>query len=346
MSRELKRVPLNFDAPLHRIWKGYINPYFKFSRSCPFCGGSGESPESKRLHDLWYGQIPFNPEDNGSKPHACDHPAIRNFAIKNTLISEFTNQKNGDVVSGSKAYWELFTENGVDAYVSNHPELKWKIESESHRLANLFNEQWCHHLNEADVKALLDEDCLDSFTGYPLNEKQKVEYEAVKQFNDEELSRRKAADWKNKKSWKPWKVFNNGYIPTPQEVNDWSMGGWGHTSTNSWVCIKARMKRERLGAAICSHCKGNGTIWLTPLYKKKCEKWKPKDPPKGEGFQLWATTNEGEPFSPVFKTLEDLCEWCAENATTFSNFKATKEEWMSMLNANFVYHKEGNNIYL
>ena len=51
------------------------------------------------------------------------------------------------------------------------------------------------------------------------------------------------------------------------------------------------------------------------------------EPPKGEGYQLWNTTSEGSPISPVFETLDKLCEWCEVNATTFGKFKATKEEW-------------------
>ena len=70
------------------------------------------------------------------------------------------------------------------------------------------------------------------------------------------------------------------------------------------------------------------------------------EPPEGEGYQLWETTSEGSPSSPVFKTLDELCEWCEENATTFAHFKATKEEWKSMLGSDFVHHKEGNAIFI
>lgn len=55
------------------------------------------------------------------------------------------------------------------------------------------------------------------------------------------------------------------------------------------------------------------------------------DPPTGDGFQLWETTSEGSPQSPVFATLEELCAWCEDNATTFASFKATKEQWFKML---------------
>lgn len=69
-------------------------------------------------------------------------------------------------------------------------------------------------------------------------------------------------------------------------------------------------------------------------------------PPKGEGYQLWETTTEGSPMSPVFTTLDELCEWCEINATTFAHFKATKEQWKSMLEDDCVCHKEGNVVFL
>lgn len=67
--------------------------------------------------------------------------------------------------------------------------------------------------------------------------------------------------------------------------------------------------------------------------------------PKGEGYQLWETTSEGSPVSPVFKTLDALCEWCEDNATTFGSARATKEQWKWMLSDGFVCHKEGNAIF-
>lgn len=35
------------------------------------------------------------------------------------------------------------------------------------------------------------------------------------------------------------------------------------------------------------------------------------DPPAGDGWQLWETTTEGSPISPVFPTAEDLATWMA-----------------------------------
>lgn len=56
-------------------------------------------------------------------------------------------------------------------------------------------------------------------------------------------------------------------------------------------------------------------------------------------YRFWETTSEGSPVSPV-------CEWCADNASTFASFKATKEEWKKMLDDGFVYHQEGNVIMM
>ena len=85
------------------------------------------------------------------------------------------------------------------------------------------------------------------------------------------------------------------------------------------------------------HC-----VW----YNKENKKEWFYEVPVGEGYQLWENTSEGSPNSPVFKTLEELCDWCEENATTFANCKTTKEKWFEMLSNNDVYHKEGNIIFL
>ena len=79
-----------------------------------------------------------------------------------------------------------------------------------------------------------------------------------------------------------------------------------------------------------------------PNYKYyQTKKYKPEELTH---IQLYETTTEGSPLSPIFKAdeLEKLCEWAAENATTFASFKATKEQWFKMLSNDFVSHTEGN----
>lgn len=77
----------------------------------------------------------------------------------------------------------------------------------------------------------------------------------------------------------------------------------------------------------CPACKGHGE---TPESRKKANRWKPKEPPKGSGWQLWETTSEGSPVSPVFKTAEELASWCAERATAVAGVQCSRETWLRM----------------
>ena len=188
---------------------------------------------------------------------------------------------------------------------------------------------WANNIDQDDVQALLDSGRLMDFTRVPINEEQV------------EIVKKKIADGGN--SWLP---FDNGYIPTAEEVNNWNRTGMGHDGLNRHICVEAKAKR--LGVyGHCEYCNGDGYIFENPEIERLHDEWKDFEPPVGEGFQLWETTSEGSPKSPVFKTLEELCEWCEGNATTFASFTSSKEEWMKMLDSDMVYHKEsypnGNN---
>lgn len=56
------------------------------------------------------------------------------------------------------------------------------------------------------------------------------------------------------------------------------------------------------------------------------------EPPAGEGWQMWETTTEGSPMSPVFKTPEELAHWLTtSDASAMGSQTATYNEWMSMI---------------
>ena len=48
------------------------------------------------------------------------------------------------------------------------------------------------------------------------------------------------------------------------------------------------------------------------------EAWVSIDPPEGPGYQLWETTTEGSPASPVFQTAGELARWMTENPCMFA----------------------------
>lgn len=287
MGREIKRVPLNFEWPIDTIWSGYVNPFYQQCEECQECGGTGGSPESNRLKDKWYGNAQFRPEERGSVPFAPEHPTVRAMAERN--------------ISRSPEYY------GTGEF---------NIRMEAIRLADLFNGQWCHHLNNDDVAALIAAGRLYDFTHVPRTEDQR------------EIVRLKMQGGGN--SWLP---ESNGYIPSPQEVNDWSIGGFGHDSINSWMVIKAECARLGINDT-CKKCQGEGTLWPSEAAKKQYEDWARSEPPAGAGFQLWETVSEGSPISPVFEHAEDLAAWLATSA----DFKwrnlhrgTTSEQWVKFI---------------
>lgn len=135
MGREVKRVPLDFDHPLNEVWTGFRMPEKLRLPDCPACGGRGYSPRALYLFDLWYGYVPFTPEDNGSVPLTPESPAVRAFAERN--------------IRNAPRYF------GAGEIA---------IRQEARRLADLFNSQWSHHVNADDVAALVEAGRLHDLT--------------------------------------------------------------------------------------------------------------------------------------------------------------------------------------
>ena len=134
MGRQLKRVPLDFDHPINTPWEGYLNPFYALAGKCEHCE-NGYSPAGKMLNDLWYGHIPFKPEDNGSVPYLPTDEPIRTFAERNVSFNS-------------------------DYYGTGERDIVFEAE----RLCKLFNSSWSHHLNERDVRALVKAGRLMDFT--------------------------------------------------------------------------------------------------------------------------------------------------------------------------------------
>lgn len=133
----------------------------------------------------------------------------------------------------------------------------------------------------------------------------------------------------------------SGYAPKAERFRK----QWYGTAPFDPVDYEARCKRAGVPWK-CPKCNGKGKVWRTPDLRRLHEEWKKEEPPKGDGHQLWETTSDGSPVSPVFSTLDALCEWCADNATTFGSAQATAAEWKAMLDRDFVCHREGNNVFI
>lgn len=257
MGREVKRVPVDFDWPLNKVWEGFLTPEKFHSDPCPADCRGGYSWQYSRLYDLWYGKAPFDPAMSGSTPLTVDTPAVRAFAERNINHSpEFYG-------SGERA-----------------------IVREAQRLIDMWNQQWCHHLSQADVDVLLEEGRLRDFT-HSFDPK------------------REGAD--------RWQKIEPPVRPTPAQVEEWNIRSFGHDSSNAWLVIKARCERYGM-PDVCSVCEGYGGVEAYPGQREECEAWEWEEPPTGEGYQLWETVSEGSPISPVFDTPEGLARWMTSPA--------------------------------
>lgn len=248
MTTLLKRVPLSFKLKLNTLWKGYTNPHCK-TKKCAACRGSGSSPEAQHLKDLWYGNVPFKPEDRGSTPFTIDHHMVRERALRNITRSP--------------------------QYQSSEDFKEYKIRREAQRLVDLFNSAWCYHVNADDVAALLAHDRLMDLTHVWTRE----------------------TGWVNK---------DPDYVPSPEEVNNWSINSLGHDCIGSHCIITAECKRLSVERN-CSVCDGGGYVWASDAINNKAEQWKPTEPPLGAGYQAWIVEADGGyPISPVFSSPREL----------------------------------------
>jgi len=340
MSRQLKRVPLSFDWPMGKTWGGYLNPYYKLAVECPDCehgydrAGGRPDANAALFYAQWYGNAPFDPIRYGAEPITPDNPVIRGLACRNVdAAPDFY------MTSDEKRSRQNFRQTVMEGVPGDgRPLIPFPvfdrapaIAREAERLYEVcFRDHWKRHLIQADVDALIEEGRLMDFTHRPRTSEQAAL-----------LKQQHASGGSGY-----WLGEPNGYHPTAAEVNAWSLEGMAHDAINCSVCIDARCKREGVPST-CARCEGSGRIWPSPKIEQKYENWVDEDPPTGEGYQLWEDCSEGSPISPVFTSLDDLCTWAEDHATTFAHFKATAVEWKAMLDGGFVHAKnERGDIFL
>ena len=203
INRELRRVPLDFDYSLNKVWSGYFNPYYK---ECPHC-------------------------QNG-----CTSAGIRLNEIVNLLMISGADSLKG----------------------KNHPYFQ---------------------------------------DGY---------------FDFSNIPSKEMAD------------LTSGFSGRRCDTI------FGHDACDRWDATKKIIQAAGLNPnewGICKHCKGEA---IDPASKEQYDKWKSTEPPIGEGYQCWETVSEGSPISPVFKTLDKLCQWLANNPKGITA-NLSKEDWIDAL---------------
>jgi hypothetical protein len=255
MGREVRRVALDFDHPMRVTWPGFLMPESLREKPCGVCDGSGYSGYARLQQARWYGYVPFDPAETGSTPLTPDTPAVRAFAERQ--------------IARSPQYYGT----GELAIVR-----------EAWRLCGLWNAQWCHHLHQDDVDALIEGDRLWDFT-------------------------------RTLAGGNGWQRIEPSPVVTAEQVNLWSLGGLGHDSINCSIVVQAKCERDGQ-PLLCDSCEGQGSHERYPGQRAEAEAWEPTGPPEGEGWQLWETVSEGSPISPVFAAAEELATWMTQNKCT------------------------------
>ena len=102
----------------------------------------------------------------------------------------------------------------------------------------------------------------------------------------------------------------------------------GVCSDDIEYCVKGKNPENKKSCDICRHAaKLAGVV----IHSYGCPEWK-IGPPKGDGWQMWETTTEGSPISPVFSTPEELAHWLANNkASACGSQTASYESWLAMI---------------
>lgn len=91
------------------------------------------------------------------------------------------------------------------------------------------------------------------------------------------------------------------------------------------IISAAGLNHEEWG--LCQYCSGEG---VNPEVREVYEAWESYEPPEGVGYQLWETTSEGSPITPVFENFTDLIKWLVENGRGLTkNF--SEEDWLAAL---------------
>ena len=349
MGREIRRVSLDFDHPLNKVWPGFLNPYWEMKLKCPHCK-NGYSSDGERLNDLWYGHVPFKPEDNGSTPFTRDTSYVLALAKRNVryegsvaeqahrlfeiclLIHKIVSLKEerGEVISyESSGLWQVREDVRFSGYWpgSEQKVLKRFFEIFKEGIPESWEDPRIMELAHQVVEPLLNRE-LDRLLGYYNSEWQHhlnqeevdclIEHNYLVDFTHTHI---KGQGWVKK---------DPPYHPTATEVNEWSLGCLSHDSGSAWCVISHRAEKEGVFTG-CEYCDGNGYTWPDKATEEAYEAWTETPPPEGPGYQFWENTSEGSPQSPVFETPEDLARYLTDKRERLGGGTTNYEGWLQWI---------------
>lgn len=105
-----------------------------------------------------------------------------------------------------------------------------------------------------------------------------------------------------------------------------------HDGINRWILCEFRCAQLGIERP-CPTCEGEGSVYASDEQRAAHDAWEPTEPPDGDGWQLWTTTTEGSPISPVFETAEALADWCTDGATAFASIRWSAMQWLASFRA-------------
>lgn len=147
MGRELKRVPLDFQWQLNKVWHGYQMPEELCSDPCEACKQSGYNPATKAIADAWYDGDRFvsffSLSDTQLAVIAADPFAL--LSIKEQIL-ELLDAKGGG--------WTYLY--GIAPDGSRADKAPWMVIGDCKR--------WQHDITQDEVQALIDHNRLYDFT--------------------------------------------------------------------------------------------------------------------------------------------------------------------------------------
>ncbi|MDH4158637.1 MAG: hypothetical protein OEV62_00085 [Actinomycetota bacterium] len=104
---------------------------------------------------------------------------------------------------------------------------------------------------------------------------------------------------------------------TAEEVNAAQEGNGFFDDTlddvDRHILIERRCAALGVDPVYCPACDGEVVVFRDAAHKEAYDTWTRTEPPVGDGWQLWETTSEGSPVSPVFDTAEGLAGWVVAN---------------------------------